>query len=76
MRDVYSIVLNDEFIPQSPMESAEGWVNSLLMQLKLDGFDGLGKDNDLVGTISTNCNAQLSNSCKSLYRHTDESILK
>jgi hypothetical protein len=70
MTDVYTIVLKDELVPQSPMKSADGWVNNFLMQLELDGFNGLGKDKGLVGAVSSNDNAQLSNSCKPLHRHT------
>ena len=38
MTDVYSTVLSEEMISQPPAESAQIWVDTLLKQLKLDGF--------------------------------------
>jgi hypothetical protein len=65
-------VLCDEITQQPPAESAEGWVNNLLMQLELDGFDGYGK---CIGgwvepdTASEKSNAQLSHACRSFCTH-------
>jgi hypothetical protein len=62
MTDVYSIVLSDEIFSKPPVELAQGWVNHLLLQLELDGFDGYKKDGGGLagtGTMSKINNAQL-----------------
>jgi hypothetical protein len=62
MTDVYSTVLSEETISQPPAESAQIWVDTLLLQLELDGFAGVS-----VGTIPK-ADAQLAfNTCTHLY---------
>lgn len=77
MTDVYSTVLSDEIISQPAADSAQGWVNNLLMQLELDGFSGHGKPVgalDGTGTTSKNSNTQLSDACRYFSAHAEGNV--
>lgn len=66
MTEVYRVVLKDEVLALATSDSAQRWVDSLLIQLEVDGFGSVVKFSS--GSIQKTVTPE-DNSCMSCYIH-------